>query len=104
LGSIDDSEHAAVGHHTATMLLCPDPQRFLVDAPADSTSQNSATTRAFAPAQSAETPREPAVRIRVERWIVELIKEIVESRKRSRVRAFVRKAILAYIDRGTDPP
>jgi hypothetical protein len=38
------------------------------------------------------------VRVRVERWIVELIEETIESRKRSHIRAFVRDAILAYVD------
>jgi hypothetical protein len=41
----------------------------------------------------------PAVRVRVDRWIVELITELVESRERKRIRGFVREAILSYIDR-----
>lgn len=44
---------------------------------------------------------EPSVRVRVDRWIVELIAELVESRKASPIRAFVREAILEHVDRIT---
>jgi len=42
---------------------------------------------------------EPSVRVRVDRWIVEVIAEFVESRKPSHIRAFVREAVLAHLDR-----
>ena len=41
---------------------------------------------------------DPTVRVRLDRWIVEAIAELVESRDRSRIRAFVRDAVLAYFD------
>jgi hypothetical protein len=41
---------------------------------------------------------EPSVRVKIDRWIVELIEELVESRKPSHIRAFVREAVLAYVD------
>lgn len=38
------------------------------------------------------------VSVRIDLWIVELIEELVESRRSSKVRAFVRDVVLAYID------
>jgi hypothetical protein len=46
----------------------------------------------------ADDVRARTVSMRVDLWIVELIEELVESRKPSRVRAFVREAVLAYVD------
>ena len=41
---------------------------------------------------------EPSVKVRVDQWIVELIQELIESQKPSHVRAFVREALLAFVD------
>jgi hypothetical protein len=38
------------------------------------------------------------VNVRVDLWIVELIEELAESRKASHVGAFIRDAVLAYVD------
>ena len=38
------------------------------------------------------------VSVRVDLWIVELIEELVESQRPSRVRAFIRDAVLNYVD------
>ena len=55
----------------------------------------------------ARTERRRHVSVRIDLWIVELIEELVESRRPARVRAFIRDAVLAYVDlmaEGRDPP
>jgi hypothetical protein len=47
------------------------------------------------------TDDDPIIRIPLERWIVDVIAEIVESRKASRIRMFVRNAVLVYLDQIT---
>jgi hypothetical protein len=46
----------------------------------------------------AESVRERRVSMRVDLWIVELIEELIDTRRPSRIRAFVREAVLAYVD------
>ena len=46
----------------------------------------------------ARTARRRLVNVRVDLWIVELIEELVESQRPARVRAFIRDAVLAYVD------
>jgi sulfur transfer protein SufE len=37
------------------------------------------------------------VRVRIDRWLVELISEYVESRRPSEIRAFVREAVVEHL-------
>ena len=46
----------------------------------------------------ARSARRRHVSVRVDLWIVELIEELVESQRPARVRAFIRDAVLAYVD------
>ena len=39
----------------------------------------------------------PYARVRIDRWMVELIEEVVESRRPSEVRAFVREAVITHL-------
>ena len=91
--------------------------RILVDAILDATFLELATrgahvTRRFvhstplrtepiSPWAGLSTDDDPIVRAPLERWIVDVIAEIVESRKASRIRVFVRNAVLLYLDQIT---
>jgi hypothetical protein len=48
--------------------------------------------------------RERRINVRVDLWIVELIEELVGSRKPAHVRGFIRDAVLAYVDRMAAAP
>lgn len=43
-------------------------------------------------------PRPPGVRVIVDRWILQLIQDFIESTRPADVRAFIEEAVIAYID------
>lgn len=48
--------------------------------------------------EDVDVVRQRCVNVRIDLWILELIEELAESKKMSRIRAFIRDAVLAYVD------
>ena len=43
--------------------------------------------------------RSPGVRVIIDRWILELVQDLIESTRPNDVRGFIEEAVLAYVDR-----